>query len=60
MKIISPGKLPENQVYEITCPNCKCIFEFESKEATPNKDHKNGNYLTIKCPFCEYFCRINE
>lgn len=50
MKIISPGKLPQEIKYRLTCPKCGTIFECLLKEATPSYDQRDGDLHSITCP----------
>lgn len=50
--IIRTGKLPEAQVYEVTCPKCKTLFSFLRGEARTHhaRDQRDNSYLEIGCP----------
>lgn len=53
MKIIRQGKLPEEQAYRAECYRCDTIFEFQRKEATFQRDQRDGDCLVIECPHCD-------
>lgn len=50
MKIITPGKLPQEKVYTTTCRNCGCRFEFTRDDARYVSDQRDGDALTVRCP----------
>jgi len=52
MKIIRPGKQRTERVYETTCRQCDCVFEFQEKEARYHSDQRDGDFLAIPCPTC--------
>ena len=52
MRIIKPGKLPEQKTYQSICARCKCHFEFQQIEARYMSDQRDGDYLQIPCPTC--------
>lgn len=52
MKILKPGKKPEEALYRVDCKNCGCLFEFNDSEAKFVPDNRNGDFLTIECPTC--------
>ena len=60
MKIIERGILPEEKVYQARCTHCKSLLEFQKKEAECYSDVRNGSYLTITCPVCDYAIHIRE
>jgi phage FluMu protein Com len=51
-KILRQGKLPEKELFEISCDNCKTLFQFERQEAKLVPDQRDGDFLEIDCPFC--------
>lgn len=53
-RIIKQGKKPKTYriIYKTTCPNCKCIFEFEGEDITGEK-RINGSKSVI-CPCCNH------
>lgn len=52
VRIITPGRLPEEKVHEATCSTCHCRFEFKQHEARFSPDQRDGDALGIKCPAC--------
>jgi hypothetical protein len=52
MKIIQPGVLPSEKIYNSICPNCSCVFEFEEAEAVVDKDFVEMPIVKIDCPTC--------
>lgn len=54
MKIIKSGKKqPALLRKKITCSECKCRFQLESKsEAKFVSDQRDGDYYEIRCPQC--------
>lgn len=54
MKIIKAGKPKAERIHRLTCTNCTCVFEFEEKEAHYNSDQRDGDYLSIGCPYCHH------
>jgi hypothetical protein len=55
MKIIKPGKKPEDKDYSGECHNCGCEFEFKAKEAEYISDQRDGDIYRIQCPTCKQF-----
>jgi RNase P subunit RPR2 len=53
MRIIKEGKLPEKEIFQITCKNCSTVFEFFREEANVTRDQREGDYLSIACPLCK-------
>lgn len=53
MKVIRPGKLPEEKTYQGTCHHCECLFEFVRKEAEFESTCRNEDYLKVGCPTCK-------
>jgi hypothetical protein len=50
-EIITPGQLPSEKTYTVTCSNCRTMFKFKQGEARYNNgDQRDGDYLTINCP----------
>lgn len=58
-KIIKQGSLPDHEVIETTCGNCKTIFTFTVIEADAVYDQRDGDYFKISCPFCSKFCFVS-
>ena len=56
MKIIKQGKLPETELYVITCRNCRTEFEFERGEGRYISDQRDGDSIEIACPLCKKKC----
>jgi DNA-directed RNA polymerase subunit RPC12/RpoP len=54
VKVLSPGKLPENKVYRARCRNCKAKVEFQQHEAEHVADWRDGDFLRIDCPTCRH------
>lgn len=52
VEIIRQGQIPEEQVFEATCTNCKTHFRFKRKEAKYVSDQRDGDFLEIPCPLC--------
>lgn len=53
VQIISKGQIPEERVYQSTCPRCKTVFRFQQFEANYNRCQTEGDFLTISCPLCD-------
>lgn len=64
MRILVPGVLPENKVYELHCHNCGCKFQAEGKEGIAVADIYEGSHWQMQlqrtqrgykfvCPMCE-------
>ncbi len=53
MKIISPGKIPEEKSCEWTCKNCKAIIEAKVSEGRFVYDQRDGDAVVFICPQCE-------
>jgi hypothetical protein len=58
MKIIAPGKLPDDMVARATCGYCKCVFEFSRIEAKFTGCQRDGDFYTIDCPTCKKACHV--
>jgi DNA-directed RNA polymerase subunit RPC12/RpoP len=56
MKTIKQGKLPEEKEHVATCRKCGTEFSFLEKEGQMIFDQRDGNYITIKCPYCNIDC----
>lgn len=54
VKVIEPGKLPQDKVYRVRCRNCQALLEFAQWEGKMTHDQRDGSFLTIKCPTCEH------
>lgn len=52
MRIISPGQLPEEQLFKGTCSNCKTVFECKRSEGKFSSAQRDGIMLEVTCPFC--------
>lgn len=52
MKVIQPGNVPREKVYQSTCKKCGCIFEFARMEARYVSDQRDGDAVVIHCPMC--------
>lgn len=54
MRIITPGQLPEEQIFKGTCHYCKCVFECKRAEGEYHQasSQRDDNYLSVKCPTC--------
>lgn len=54
MRIITQGKLPEEQMFKGTCYNCKTVFECKRSEGTYHEayDQRDDPYLSVSCPVC--------
>jgi hypothetical protein len=62
MEIITPGKLPEDDIHTTTCGSCGCHFRFKTAEAKRTSDQREGDYWTVKCPQqgCKYSVTIAD
>lgn len=56
MRIINPGKKPEERIIRNICPYCKCEFEWMAIEGSSIADPRDGNYIQIPCPKCGTMC----
>lgn len=54
MKIITPGKIPENRVYRTTCLHCQCTYEFARHEGKYVSDPRDGDAIVTSCPTCHH------
>jgi len=52
MKIITQGKLPEEETHQGKCRNCNTIFEFQLKEGKVESSQRDGKWIRLACPFC--------
>ena len=59
MRIIKEGQLPEGKVYVHTCVNCRTLFGFLAKEGKITYDQRDGDFISVKCPFCDKTCNMN-
>lgn len=50
VKIITPGNLPQNDVFKATCSSCQAVYEFARHEARLSTDQRDGDALITKCP----------
>jgi len=58
IEIIKQGTLPGDVPYECTCQHCKTHFRFIRSDALPTSDQRDGDYLSLACPFCERNCAV--
>jgi hypothetical protein len=54
MKVLKLGIKPAERVFQATCRDCQCEFEFQRKEANMTTDQRDGDFLSIACPTCGY------
>lgn len=55
MKIISCCEVPNDRVYQATCNNCKSVLEFKRSEAMYTSDQRDGDFLRVVCPVCNFY-----
>jgi RNase P subunit RPR2 len=60
MEIIKRGILPGKIKYQKTCNKCGTIFSFLQSEARIHCDQRDGDCMTINCPYCEDFQYVNK
>lgn len=53
VKIIRPGKKPEDVIHEVECRHCTTVFQFTRGDAETVSDQRDGDFLRIACPFCK-------
>jgi len=53
MKIIKRGKL-KVEVYTQECIKCESILEFTRSDGKIVFDQRDGDYLEVICPVCEW------
>lgn len=58
MEILKHGVLPEDVKYNIECRICDTIFVFTLREAKQVYDPRDGNFITVCCPFCRHTVNI--
>jgi phage FluMu protein Com len=60
VKVISPGKIQWQAIYEAQCYRCKCIFTCNESdgEYVPLMGTRpdDGDFVRIKCPNCKNEC----
>lgn len=49
MKILSPGRLPEEKIMQGTCSRCGCVVE-ETCGKCKYRSHRNEGYWFVDCP----------
>lgn len=53
MKIIKKGRLPGDKEFHADCRVCGCEFTFKQSEAIEIiYDQRDGDYMKVRCPFC--------
>ena len=52
VRIITPGRLPEEEPMDARCSSCGCHFEFTAKDAKRVNDQRDGDFWSIACPTC--------
>ena len=52
MRIISFGKVPEEQEYTVVCAHCKSILGYTQSDAVFCGLYLDKFVLAIKCPIC--------
>jgi len=55
MRIIRAGAPKLAKVYTETCKSCGCVFTLSFEEYKYNTDHRDGDFLSVKCP--EQHCK---
>ncbi|MBB0100129.1 hypothetical protein [Ralstonia pickettii] len=60
MKIIERGTLPGEREWKAKCTHCGTHFEFKQREGNFHSDQRDGNYMTVGCPVCNYICYGSE
>ena len=57
IKVIKHGKAPRiSEHYQITCSNCKTIFECDSNDCSDKYMGHGFIAHTITCPVCKQIC----
>ena len=54
MKIIKQGIPPGEQPFKGTCVQCGTVIEFKRSEGKVTFDMRDGDFISIKCPICNY------
>ena len=52
MEIIKKGRLPEEEIFEGDCHNCKTEFRCKRCEGTYESYQRDGDFLRVTCPLC--------
>ena len=52
MKIIKPGKKPEDDLMGGKCMRCGCVVECKASEAKYVFDQRDGDFHHVTCPTC--------
>jgi len=52
MRIVEMGERYGDIKHKAKCAGCKTVIEFQQSEAERVHDHRDGDYLRIKCPVC--------
>jgi hypothetical protein len=58
MRVIKPGKRPEDEEIELTCGHCGAVIAVVISEMECVPDQRDGDYYSIRCPMCQR--RINR
>lgn len=53
IKILKNGEMPKptKVIYQATCKDCGCEFEFELEDCKETEKRPNG-YMVVECPYC--------
>lgn len=54
IEIIEHGTLPGDKVYEAKCFGCKSKLRFHQRDGTLVSDQRDGDFVQITCPVCQY------
>jgi uncharacterized protein with PIN domain len=52
MIVTKVGELPENDVFDAKCLNCKTEVSFKRLEARRESSCRNETFLIVVCPIC--------
>lgn len=53
MEIIRQGRLPGDEEAEVECDRCHTVFKFKRSEGTFRSDQREGDSISIECPYCK-------
>jgi RNase P subunit RPR2 len=60
MKVLRPGKKPEDKVAEFTCPRCDAVVLAAMNEGIrKSRDQRDGDYVEFVCPECNFIITVS-
>lgn len=52
VRILVPGRVPEEAPMDAKCGHCGCQFQFTAQDAKRVSDQRDGDFWSIACPTC--------